>query len=118
MGDRRNARNYPTARPWRNKPALTPRQAQCVDLLIEGYRVKDIGLQLGIRPTCVSEILHDAMYRTGTKTREELAAWWALRKVGFQTGLLQDTVKIQELESSWFMDSLDRQRLCSPGESF
>lgn len=84
MGERKNSRNFPDAKPRRNKPELTMRQEQCVNALIEGRRVKDIGPMLGITFTCVSEVLHDAMCRTGCRTREQLAAWWAVRKLGFR----------------------------------
>jgi DNA-binding NarL/FixJ family response regulator len=84
MGDRKNNRTFPAAKTWRNKPALTPRQEACVDALIDGLRISEIAQKLGVRSTCVSEIVHDAMYRTGCKTREQLAAWWAVRKLGFR----------------------------------
>ena len=41
MGDRKNARNFPNATP-RNKPVLTSRQTECVNLLIEGWNRGEI----------------------------------------------------------------------------
>ena len=87
MGDRKNARLFPNAgsgrqRRWSNKPILTPRQSQFVKLMIDGMNTVEIASHVGVSQQNVTEVLRDALFRTGLRTYPQIAAWWALRNAG------------------------------------
>jgi DNA-binding NarL/FixJ family response regulator len=62
-------------------PVVTPRQIEYIEALIAGMSVPEIAKAQGCCRENVTLVLIAARKRTGTKTREQLAVWWALRKV-------------------------------------
>jgi DNA-binding CsgD family transcriptional regulator len=71
------------ARPRKQLPlaVLTPRQIEYIEALIAGKSVPQIAKAQGCYRENVTQVLIAARKRTGTKTREQLAVWWAMRKL-------------------------------------
>lgn len=75
-----------TGRGWRDEVGiqLTERQAQVVQLVLDGHSTKQIGGALGIRYQTVKNHLRDTMARVGVSSRVDLCLW-ALDH-GFESG--------------------------------
>ncbi|RGP36428.1 helix-turn-helix transcriptional regulator [Pseudotabrizicola alkalilacus] len=62
--------------------ALSPRETECLVLLAQGQRTKDIARTLGLSPAAVELYLRNARNKLGAATREQAIA------IGFARGLL------------------------------
>ena len=73
--------------PRRNKPVLTSRQIEYLERMIAGETVAEIAFETGCAKQNVHEVLRAAVKRTGNRTREQLVAWYAIRRGEFGKGI-------------------------------
>ena len=59
---------------------VTFREAQVLDLLVEGMSSKLIGRALGISVRTVETHLRNLRLKTGSPNRAALASWWTARR--------------------------------------
>jgi DNA-binding NarL/FixJ family response regulator len=78
----------PTPRGGQEALALTPRETDVLNLLLEGYSVKQVASRLGIALQTTKNHIHHVMVKTGSTSRVELVKW-AMRH-GFRPSLPQE----------------------------
>ena len=62
-------------------PVVTPRQVQFLNALVCGITPREMAVTFKCSYQNVQAILRDAQNRNGLRTREQLAAWWAVRQI-------------------------------------
>lgn len=68
--------------PSNNKPLLSHREQQVLDLLLQELTNKQISVQLGISEKMAEKILHNIYKKTGTRCRVGTVIWALKRKDG------------------------------------
>jgi DNA-binding CsgD family transcriptional regulator len=63
---------------------MTPAETLCVELLIGGKTIGEIATYRKVSVAAIYQNVRYAMKRTGTRTREQLVAWWAVRRMAAQ----------------------------------
>ncbi len=56
--------------------ALSPREAECMDLLVQGMTNDEIGTAMGITNRGAESHIINIMFKTGIGRRVLLAIWW------------------------------------------
>ena len=77
-----------TPRSGQDALALTPRETDVLELLLEGYSVKQVANRLDIALQTTKNHIHHVMVKTGSTSRVELVKW-AMRH-GFRPSLPED----------------------------
>jgi DNA-binding CsgD family transcriptional regulator len=59
----------------KDKIPLTPRELDILDLVAQSYEEKDIGTQLNLRPSYITNLRHSIRRKIGLRTGESLKLW-------------------------------------------
>ena len=66
-----NFKQYPLSEPWDNV-YLTQREAECVQLCLQGMSMKQVGICLGLSPRTIEFYLKNIKDKMGVKRKKEL----------------------------------------------